>query len=197
MSALVKNTGMNITALNQGSHFADLNGVKLHYRVKGNGSLLFVVSPGWGIGSLYLQRGLDFLTGRFRVVFVDTCGSGLSGRPSDAAMMGSNQMADDLDALRSHLGLSTIVLLGHSNGGAIALSFAQRYAEHVSKLILIDSQLFGFAVAEFRRARVMYRVAHHDRYCFNSPRYWSRMLSLIRGKDVVSALPIRATRLSA
>ncbi|RON15720.1 alpha/beta fold hydrolase [Pseudomonas frederiksbergensis] len=148
MSNFIKNTDTNIAALNQGSHFADLNGVKLHYQVKGNGPLLFVVSPGWGIGSLYLQRGLDFLTGRFRVVFVDTRGSGLSGRPSDPAMMGSNQMADDLDALRSHLGLSTIVLLGHSNGGAIALSFAQRYADRVSKLILIDSQLFGFAAAE-------------------------------------------------
>jgi proline-specific peptidase len=148
MTVLSKNTGMNITALNQGSHLVDLNGVHLHYRVKGNGPLLFVVSPGWGIGSLYLQRGLEFLTERFRVVFVDTRGSGLSGCPSDPAMMGSNQMADDLDALRSHLGLSTIVLLGHSNGGAIALSFAQRYAERVSKLILIDSQLFGFSAAE-------------------------------------------------
>lgn len=148
MSTFIKKTNINITMLNQGSHFAELNGVKLHYRIKGNGSLLFVVSPGWGIGSLYLQRGLDFLTERFRVVFVDTRGSGLSGRPNDATMMSSNQMADDLDALRSHLGLSTITLLGHSNGGAIALSFAQRYAERVSKLILIDSQLFGFSAAE-------------------------------------------------
>lgn len=91
MSTFIKKTNINITMLNQGSHFAELNGVKLHYRIKGNGSLLFVVSPGWGIGSLYLQRGLDFLTERFRVVFVDTRGSGLSGRPNDATMMSSNK----------------------------------------------------------------------------------------------------------
>lgn len=148
MSSLIKHTHMNIAELNQGSHFVELNGIRLHYRVKGIGPLLVVVSPGWGIGSLYLQHGLDFLTEWFRVVFVDTRGSGLSGRPSDPAMMGSDQMADDLEALRSYLGLSTVVLLGHSNGGAIALSFAQRYAERVSKLVLIDSQLFGFAAAE-------------------------------------------------
>src|ERR1700755_2541495 len=68
--------------LEPGAHTVTLHGVDLHYQVSGNGPLLFIVSPGWGIGSGYLQRGFRFLQDHFRVVFVDTRGSGLSGLPS-------------------------------------------------------------------------------------------------------------------
>jgi proline iminopeptidase len=136
----------NLTdALGSGDHTVNLNGVDLHYRVCGDGPVLFLISPGWGVGSGYLQRGFGFLRERFRLIFVDTRGSGLSGRPADRTKMSSNDMADDLEALREYLGLSTLQLLGHSNSGAIALSYAERYQKHVHKLVLVDSQMLGFS----------------------------------------------------
>jgi pimeloyl-ACP methyl ester carboxylesterase len=90
------------------------NGVDLHYQAIGNGPALFLVSPGWGVGSAYLQRGFNSLSEHFRLVFVDTRGSGLSGRPVDPSKMGSADMADDLEALRMYLGLSEISILRHS-----------------------------------------------------------------------------------
>ncbi len=138
--------------LSQGDHTVHINGVELHYYVCGEGPLLFLVSPGWGVGSDYLQRGFKFLEKQFKLVFVDTRGSGLSGRPSDSSLMGSNEMADDLEALREYLDLSSIKLIGHSNGGAIALSYALRYQKSLSKLMLIDGQLFGFSAGEDTQA---------------------------------------------
>ncbi|MBC8998624.1 alpha/beta fold hydrolase [Pseudomonas sp. N40(2020)] len=138
--------------MSQGAHTVRVDDVLLHYRVDGNGPLLFVVSPGWGVGSGYLQRGMNFLTRLFKVVFIDTRGSGQSGRPADGAKMGSNEMADDIEALRAYLGIPAISLLGHSNGGAIALSFAQHYPDRINKLMLIDSQLFGFGAGEDTQA---------------------------------------------
>jgi proline iminopeptidase len=38
------------------SHTAALNGVDLYYRTIGDGPVLFLVPPGWGMGSGYLQR---------------------------------------------------------------------------------------------------------------------------------------------
>jgi hypothetical protein len=35
-----------------GAHEIDLGEIRLHYVVKGQGPLLFVTSPGWGVGSL-------------------------------------------------------------------------------------------------------------------------------------------------
>jgi pimeloyl-ACP methyl ester carboxylesterase len=128
-------------------HTVSLNGVDLHYRTIGDGPVLFLVPPGWGGASGYLQRAFSSLASHFRLVFIDTRGSGLSGRPADPMHMGTIDMANDLDALRVHLGLSTISILGHSNSGAIALAYAARYPDRVSKLVLIDSQVLGLSAA--------------------------------------------------
>ncbi|GAB7538175.1 alpha/beta fold hydrolase [Burkholderia sp. 3C] len=149
MVAVTQHTGSeNLKdVLGTGDHTVHLNGVDLHYHVRGEGPLLFLISPGWGVGSSYLQRGFQFLQERFRLIFIDTRGSGLSGRPTDPMKMSSNDMADDLEALREHLGLSTLQILGHSNSGAIALSYAERYTNHVYKLVLVDSQMLGFSAS--------------------------------------------------
>jgi proline iminopeptidase len=44
---------------------------------------------------------------------------------------------EDLEALRQHLGLDRIVLLGASYGGMLALSYAVRYPQNVSHLIAV------------------------------------------------------------
>jgi pimeloyl-ACP methyl ester carboxylesterase len=77
--------------------------------------------------------------------------------------MGSVDMADDLEALRIHLGLSEISLLGHSNSGAIALSYAERFPSRVNKLVLIDSQVLGLSAAADTR-RMLRERATDPRY---------------------------------
>ncbi len=124
---------------------ADVNGVSLHYRTVGQGDVLFLVSPGWGVGSVYLQRAFSFLAARCKLVFIDTRGSGLSSRPTDAKQMGSITMADDLEELRIHLDVPQINLFGHSNSGAIALSYATRYPDRVNKLVLVGAQVLGMS----------------------------------------------------
>ncbi len=136
-----------------------LNGVDLHYRTIGDGPPLVLVPPGWGVGSSYLQRGFLALAEKFTLIFIDTRGSGLSGRPTDPSEMGSVDMADDLEALRVHLGLSRISVLGHSNSGAIALSYAERFPEHVDKLVLIDSQVLGLSAAADTQRMIQERAA--------------------------------------
>ncbi|AEU36710.1 alpha/beta fold hydrolase [Granulicella mallensis] len=128
-------------------HTVNLNGVDLHYRTIGNGPALFLVPPGWGVASGYLQRAFSSLSKHFKLVFIDTRGSGLSGRPVDPMLMRSIDMADDLEALRKHLDLSQISILGHSNSGAIALSYATRYPDRVNKLVLSGSQVLGLSAA--------------------------------------------------
>jgi proline iminopeptidase len=126
-------------------HLVTLNGVDLHYRTLGEGPALFLVPPGWGVGSRYLQRAFSSLGQHLRLVFIDTRGSGLSGRPADPTRMGSVDMAADAEALRVHLGLSEISILGHSGAGAIALAYAQQYPDRVRKLVLIDSNVLGLS----------------------------------------------------
>ena len=125
--------------------------------------MLFLVSPGWGVASGYLQRAFSSLAKHLRLVFIDTRGSGLSGRPADPMHMGSVDMANDLEALRVHLGLSEISILGHSNSGAIALACAARYPDRVSKLVLIDSQVLGLS-ADADTQRILQNRAADPRF---------------------------------
>ncbi len=140
-----------------------LNGVDIHYRTIGDGPVLFLVSPGWGVASAYLQRAFSSLAKHLRLVFIDTRGSGLSGRPADPMHMGSVDMANDLEALRVHLGLSEISILGHSNSGAIAVACAARYPDRVSKLVLIDSQVLGLS-ADADTQRILQNRATDPRF---------------------------------
>jgi proline iminopeptidase len=135
-------------SLSQGMHTVPVNGVEINYSVSGNGPLLFAVSSGWGVGSGYLVKGLAPLTKHFTLVCITTRGSGESSRPADESAMGSATMADDIDHLRRHLGVDAIDLFGHSNGGAIAISYAARYPAACRKIILADSQLIGFSSRE-------------------------------------------------
>jgi len=121
-----------------GEHSADLAGIHFWYRVAGHGPALVVQAPGWGVGSEYLRNGLAQLEKDFTVIYYDTRGTARTSRPSDAKQMSTDEMIADLGRLRDYWGLNAITVLGHSNGGAIALGYAIQHPEMVHKLILVD-----------------------------------------------------------
>ncbi|KAL6886119.1 Alpha/Beta hydrolase protein [Trichoderma longibrachiatum] len=59
-------------------------------------------------------------------------------------MMSTSDMADDVEHLRKYLGQDKIDLLGHSNGGTIALAYAERYPDSVRNLVLVTHWLAGY-----------------------------------------------------
>ncbi|KAJ5668677.1 Proline iminopeptidase [Penicillium macrosclerotiorum] len=119
-------------------------------------NLILVQCPGWGLGSEYLERGLSELWNPstemnrdrpavYPVLFFHPRGTNGSSRPLHARQMSTMpDMASDLDDLRRYLQLEQFsVMLGHSNGGAIVLAYAQMYPERVQKLILLNHQVVG------------------------------------------------------
>jgi proline iminopeptidase len=135
--------GENQEALQSGSHLVQLGDVYIHYVVAGHGPLVFVTSVGWGLSSVIYQNGFKPLEKQFTIVYVDERGNGESSRPADLKQMSSTVMADDLDRLRTHLGLDKIMLIGHSSGGTIALEYAERHPTHLEKGVLIDAEVLG------------------------------------------------------
>lgn len=126
-----------------GEHWADLGEVRLWYRVAGRGPYVVVSSVNWGAGTAYLQHadGIAPLERDYTMIYVNSRGTPPSSRPADARRMSTSHMVDDLEALRRYLGLPTVDLLGHSGGAMIVLGYAQRYAAHARKLLLVDGAL--------------------------------------------------------
>ncbi|MDX8033165.1 alpha/beta hydrolase [Lentzea sp. BCCO 10_0856] len=49
----------------------------------------------------------------------------------------ADRQIDDVEALREHLGLDQLRLLGHSAGATLALLYAARFPQHVKELVLV------------------------------------------------------------
>jgi pimeloyl-ACP methyl ester carboxylesterase len=91
-------------------------------------------SPIW---SPMLRR----LAARFRLVRYDGRGNGLSDREvADISLAGFER---DLEAVSDSLGSQRFVLFGLSQGAAAAATFAARYPERVSRLILYGAYAQG------------------------------------------------------
>lgn len=127
-----------------GEYDVTLNGVQIHYTVRGSGPALLAHSGGPGMdarGWDDFARIDDFVT----IVAIHPRGSGLSGPAAGEAYL-LPDYASDVQALRLHLGLDRPIVMGWSHGGMVALQFAFTYPDSLSKLILFDTSAY---VGEF------------------------------------------------
>jgi len=124
--------------LQNGAFKARLNNVEISYTVGGSGPVTFVQGAGWGLDSRLYQNTLKFLEANYTLVYIDPRGTGDVAPVADPSQLTSDLMADDLEALRQHLGLNRIALLGHAHGGFIAMKYALKYPNRLAQLILVD-----------------------------------------------------------
>lgn len=94
---------------------------------------------GWG-ASLYMYRhALELLPSYgLRPIAVDLRGYGLSDKPPARNSYSLNAYCADIDALLDALSLSSAAMVGQSMGGGLALRYALRAPERISKLVLIN-----------------------------------------------------------
>ncbi len=96
----------------------------------------FVVHGGPGADHTSHKPTLSPLSQKMQLVYFDHRGQGRSARGSKETYTLENNV-EDMEALRQYLGLDRIVVLGSSYGGMVALSYAVRYPQNVSHLIVI------------------------------------------------------------
>lgn len=126
-------------ALAPGAHTFQADGVRLWYRVAGpaSGEPVVFLHGGPGEGSqTFAKFAGPALERRLRMVYLDQRGSGRSERPKDAAAYSIDRLVEDVEALRRELGVERISLIGHSFGTVLALEYAARHPEHVSRVVL-------------------------------------------------------------
>lgn len=70
------------------------------------------------------------------VIFYDQLGSGHSERPEDLALWQLDRFTDEIDAIRTELGLDECHLLAGSWGGSVALNYASRQPKGLKSVVL-------------------------------------------------------------
>lgn len=136
-----------------------VDGTRIRYVETGEGPPVVLLH---GLGaSIYSWRGVigPVAAAGFHVVAFDNRGAGGSDKPA------TGYRAEELAALTVHfldsLGLSDVVLVGHSMGGEIAALATLRAAGRVRGLVLVDAAGFGThlpLLARIARAPLIGRV---------------------------------------
>ena len=119
--------------------FVPAGTARLHFRVVGEGPSIVVLHGGPDFNYDYLLPDLDRLAERFRVIYYDQRGRGRSAdgvRPGDVSIVSE---MNDLDQVRIQFGLETMAVLGHSWGAVLAMEYATRHPERLSRLIFVNT----------------------------------------------------------
>lgn len=116
-----------------------IGGTTLAYEDQGKGDVV-VLLHGFCGSSAYWEQVMPLLTKHNRVIAPDLRGHGLSDAPLGAYTI--EQMADDVAGLMKELSVDKYTLLGHSMGGYVTLSLAQRYAGSLNGYGLIHSTAY-------------------------------------------------------
>jgi pimeloyl-ACP methyl ester carboxylesterase len=130
------------------------HGAQIYYELRGKGEPIILIA-GFGIDHVSWNGPIsDTLSKNHQVILFDNRGIGKSDCPDTPYMI--EDMAKDVYALMQHLGLPKAIVLGHSMGGAIAMTLAVLHPEVVTKLILcctfayvLPAPLASFEVAFF------------------------------------------------
>jgi pimeloyl-ACP methyl ester carboxylesterase len=112
--------------------FTTPDGRTLSYERRGSGPLV-VCHPGGPGASAAEFRDFAGLDDTFELLLLSPRGSHGSDPAGDYALA---SYAADVDALREHLGVEQLDLLGFSHGGIVAMAYAAAYGPRVRRLVL-------------------------------------------------------------
>jgi len=129
----------------------------ISYLTGGQGDPLVVIHGGSDGSRAWLQNAIE-LSQHYTVYVPDLPGFGRS-QPIDSDYY-IPELVEFVDEFSHNLGLKSFYLMGHSLGGGIALSYALKFPQKVTKLVLVSSLCLGKEIAlwvRFLSARVLCR----------------------------------------
>jgi pimeloyl-ACP methyl ester carboxylesterase len=116
--------------------FASINGIKICYEIKGEGSPVILIH-GFGAKKESWIAQFKPLSEKFKTIRMDNRGSGKSDRPKGDYTM--EVFADDIKGLLDYLQIKKTHIIGWSVGGMIVQNFVLKYPECVNKVVLINT----------------------------------------------------------
>ena len=125
-----------------------------------HGTRLYVETFGDGMPIVFLHGGLHFFDNSFqlqrdyfasfrKVIGIDQRGHGHS--PDNSRPFSYREMAEDTASLIALLGVGPVDIVGHSDGGNVALLLARYHPEVIRRVVISGANLRGLPADEWQR----------------------------------------------
>ncbi len=108
-----------------------------HLTIEGDGDRAVLFLHGWGASGELFAPVLQPLRGGRRLIVPDLPGFG--GTPPPPSAWSAHEYAAWAVALLDRLGVTACDVIGHSNGGRVAIVMAANHALRVRRVVLVDS----------------------------------------------------------
>lgn len=122
--------------------FFPASGHQIYYQEYGAGDCVVFLHHGLGSVKSWQAQAPVLAEAGFRVILYDRWGYGKSTARPRFGMPYFEEDLEDLRLLLGHLGVSQASLVGHSDGGTIALYFAAQHGELVSRLVVVAAHIY-------------------------------------------------------
>ncbi|MEQ8692475.1 MAG: alpha/beta hydrolase [Pseudomonadales bacterium] len=118
-------------------HYADNNGVKIHYVAVGEGPTVVMIHgfPDFWYSWRHQMAGLK---DNFRVIAIDQRGYNKSGQPKGVESYAMQHLVGDVAAVIRHAGVDKATIVGHDWGGMVAWQFAFALPQMTERLVILN-----------------------------------------------------------
>src|SRR5262245_34208362 len=125
----------------QQGHLRTDDGVRLYFHVVGSGPHVAIVPL-----RLYLSPEFDVLASQRTLIYYDPRNRGRSDAVDDPAKLADllHREAEDIEAVRRHLGHHRVDLIGHSYAGIVVALYAMKYPDHVRRMVQVGPGQFAY-----------------------------------------------------
>ena len=163
--------------------------IQLHYIEQGQGQPLILLH-GNGESCDYFEHQIPYFAVEYHVIAIDTRGHGKSPRGEKPFTI--QQFAEDLHDFLDERGVEKAVILGFSDGGNIALTFALKYPERVEKMIVNGANLFPSGVKPLYQwpIEIGYRIAKMFSMKSEKAKQNSEMLGLMVNEPQIEPIEL-------
>src|SRR5882724_5673852 len=151
--------------------YADVNGVRLHYYIGGEGSPVVLLHGYAETGHMWIPL-MPLLAKNHTVIVPDLRGAGNSSKPESG--YDKKNMAVDIHSLVMSLGFTHATVVGHDIGLMVAYAYAAQFPRETDRVVLMDAFLPG--IGKWKDVWLL-----RDKWHFNF--YGKTPLELVKGRE--------------
>jgi len=162
----------------------------LHFSVEGSGKPVVFLSGGPGQSVEYMKEVAQLFPPGYQHIFLEQRGTGRSRPPKlSSEKLSLRLYVEDLEALRQHLKVDRLLLVGHSWGSILAMAYASSYPGKVEQLTAIAPGGVSPEFHQWYSDNIFARLHTQDKEVIT---YWRSALQQGVDRDLATSEMVRA-----